>query len=358
MIPFHRIALPLALSLSACLAPPPPIVVETPFGDVRANSKRKAGEVAQLLERLAPEVQSILPGSQDRQIDVWVQQELKVYRFNKRPESVRGFTLLSDEFSAKRIHLQESGQSPWYLSHELVHALIGPDWKTLPGIMEEGLGDVVAEKLNPEYENHIRAHRLLNAGAFTSGLEFDVAYQLPRDDLSSWWWPEERRTARLRTLEALPFVIVEELFKTSRADLHGRWPEIPESFYGLAWLFVSRIAEREGITGLYDLCLKAEAEGYELIPFPWLLEAAEIDRDDFGPDFLGACFGKNEFLTAIYLQPEAFGWAALEALKPLQNRISEENLFSDVRPAFVLKDGSRIPMGFVGPVKGRIMREW
>ena len=47
-------------SLSACLAPPPPIVVETPFGDVHADSERKASEVAELLERLAPEVQAIL----------------------------------------------------------------------------------------------------------------------------------------------------------------------------------------------------------------------------------------------------------------------------------------------------------
>ena len=113
-------------------------MVETAFGDVRASSERKAEEVAQLLEKLSPEVSALLPGSQDRSVDVWVQEELQVYRFNKRPESVRGFTLLNDEFSAKRIHLQDSGQSPWYLTHELVHALIGTSWSPLPGILEEG----------------------------------------------------------------------------------------------------------------------------------------------------------------------------------------------------------------------------
>jgi hypothetical protein len=135
----------IALSAVSCLAPPPPIVVDTPFGEVRAENRETADHVAGLLTRLAPEVRAILPGSQDRPIDVWVQEELSVYRFNRRPESVRGFTLLNEEFSAKRIHLQEDGQSPWYLSHELVHALIGPSWASLPGIFEEGLGDVVAE---------------------------------------------------------------------------------------------------------------------------------------------------------------------------------------------------------------------
>ena len=83
---------------TACLAPPPPIVVETPFGDVRADTEGTAIEVAAMLEELAPQVKALLPGSQDREIDVWVQNELRVYRFNTRPESVRGFTLLAEEF--------------------------------------------------------------------------------------------------------------------------------------------------------------------------------------------------------------------------------------------------------------------
>ena len=136
----------LGLLASSCLAPPPPIVVETAYGDVRARTPATAEEVAHLLEGLAPRVQELLPGSQDRPVDVWVQQELRVHRFHKRPESVRGFTLLSNEFEARRIHLQEAGQSPWYLGHELVHALIDRSWAPLPGILEEGLADAIAER--------------------------------------------------------------------------------------------------------------------------------------------------------------------------------------------------------------------
>ena len=74
------IALLVAAATSACLAPPPPIVVDTPYGAVHAEHAETAAEVAVLLEDLAPRVQGALPGSQDRAIDVWVQDELRVYR--------------------------------------------------------------------------------------------------------------------------------------------------------------------------------------------------------------------------------------------------------------------------------------
>ena len=52
------------------------------------------------------------------------------------------------------------------------------------GILEEGLGDVIAEALNPEYEEHIRSHRLLNASAFTGGIALEVVYRQP--EAGSW----------------------------------------------------------------------------------------------------------------------------------------------------------------------------
>src|SRR5262249_13745500 len=162
---------------------------------------------------------ALLPGSQDRPIDVWVQEQLAVYLFRERPESVRGFTLLEDEFHAKRIHLQEGGQSPWYLAHELVHALIGPSWAPLPGILAEGLGDVVAETLTPEYEEHIRSHRLLNASAFTGGLELEVVYRMPGDGP----WSSRPVGSRVGRLQLGPSVSIDTLaalLETPRGDLH------------------------------------------------------------------------------------------------------------------------------------------
>ena len=138
------------LGAAACQAPAPPVAIETPYGMVRAESEGKAEEVAEMLEVLSPRVKDLLPGTFDREIDVWVQSVLRSSRYGQRATGVKGFTLLAGEFDAKRIHLLEDGELSWYLSHELVHALVDESWSTLPGLLEEGLGDVVAEELNPE----------------------------------------------------------------------------------------------------------------------------------------------------------------------------------------------------------------
>lgn len=342
----------------ACLAPPPPIVVETPFGAVRATSRGKASEVADLLVRLAPEVKGILPGAQDRPIDVWVQDRLAVYLFRERPDSVRGFTLLDDEFDAKRIHLQESGQSPWYLAHELVHALIGPSWAPLPGILEEGLGDVIAERLNPEYEEHIRSHRLLNASAFTGGVALEVVYREP--DEGPWRnWPEVAHRGVLRLGPSVPPATLDDLLRTPRSALHQRWADIPESFYGISWLIVSRVVERIGLEGLHELCQRARSAGLELVPVTWLEEAAELDFSQLDAEFLASCFDRRSLQTALFLQPEAFAEVVVDALAPLHGRIGFGDVHRRVRPAFRLGNQSTLQVGVnSGPIYRSMRQAW
>jgi hypothetical protein len=343
---------------TACLAPPPPIVVETPFGDVRARTESKAGEVADLLQRLAPEVKAILPGVQDREIDVWVQDQLAVFLFHERPESVRGFTLLDDEFQAKRIHLQEGGQSPWYLAHELVHALIGPSWAPLPGILEEGLGDVIAEALNPEYQEHIRSHRLLNASAFTGGLELEIVYREPGE--GSWRSrPIVSQRARLALGPPVAPGTLEALMRTPRSDLHRRWADIPESFYGISWLIVSRAVERIGFDGLHELCLRATREGLTLVPIEWLESAADLCMADLDAQFLAGCFDRPAMQTALFLQPDAFAEVLIDSLLPLHGRLSFSNLFERTKPAIRLADASEVPVrSYSGPVYRAMRQGW
>jgi len=348
----------LALLAAGCLAPPPPIVVETPFGEVRARSASKASEVAELLERLAPEVKALLPGVQDRPIDVWVQDELAVYLFPKRPESVRGFTLLEDEFEAKRIHLQESGQSPWYLAHELVHALIGPSWAPLPGILEEGLGDVVAEALNPEYEEHIRSHRLLNASAFTGGIQMEIVYRLP--DSGSWRsWSVVHQPSVLQLGQAVAPGTLRDLLRTPRSELHKRWADIPESFYGISWLIVSRAVERVGLQGLYELCGRATAAGLELIPIAWLEDAADLRIDQLDAAFLASCFDRRSMQTALFLQPEAFAEILIDSMLPLHGRMGFSDLFRRARPTIRLANQSEVQVGtYSGPLYRAMRQGW
>ena len=347
-----------ALTFVGCLAPPPPISVETPYGDVRAATPERAEEIAELLRELSPKVQEMLPGSLSRPIDVWVQQRLQVYRFTERPESVRGFTLLSDDFHARRIHLQEGGQSPWYLAHELVHALIGPSWKPLPGILEEGIGDVLAEHLNPYYASHIRAHRLLNASAATEGFLIRIAYSRPDLMRRSSEWQRIESTTRVQTSAAISPELARDLLSTSRTELHRRWPEIPETFYGFAWLVVDRIDERHGLAGLHALCERATAEGLDIVPAEWLLAAAELDPERLGPEFLTACFGRGEMLAAVSMQPELFCDLAAEILRPFEASFDAPDLLRYVNPAIRLSDGSELPYRFVSTLRHGLTEQW
>jgi hypothetical protein len=288
-----------------------------------------------------------------------VQDELAVYRFHQRPESVRGFTLLEAEFRAKRIHLQESGQSPWYLAHELVHALIGPSWATLPGILEEGLGDVVAERLNPEYEENIRSHRLLNASAFTGGLDVEVAYRSPGPGSSNTW----DIVATHRRLSLGPPIepgTLAELLRTPRSTLHQRWADIPESFYGISWLIVSRIVQRIGLEGLHDLCLRAEAHGLDLVPVAWLEAAADLRIQDLDAEFLASCFDRPALQTALFLQPDAFAELLLDILVPkLHGKLDFREVFNRAKPVIRLPDKNEIRIGYYsGPVYRALRQGW
>jgi hypothetical protein len=273
---------------------------------------------------------------------------------------VRGFTLLENEFEAKRIHLQEGGQSPWYLSHELVHALIGPSWSPLPGILEEGLGDVIAERLNPEYENHIRSHRLLNASAFTGGLALDVLYRLPSHDQPRSDWPTQRVRTALHFADPVEPGTLERLLVTPRGELHEHWADIPETFYGISWLIMSRMVERIGLEGVHALCLEARASGLDLVPIAWIAEAADIDFTRLDPEFLASCFDRTTLQTALYLQPDPFSSVLLDAMKPLRERLPTfRRVFRTATPVLRLPDGSEVPLSYyIGPLYAAMREGW
>jgi hypothetical protein len=353
----HPAAL-LTLALVGCLSPPPPIVVETPFGDVRAMSEAKAAEVAELLEDLAPRVRELLPGCQERSVDVWVQDQLQVYRYQERPESVRGFTLLAGDFDARRIHLQSDSESPWYLAHELVHALVDRSWRALPGILEEGLGDVIAGQLEPEHARRIRTHRLLNVSAVAGGFDLTLAYSVPQDGQLASQWPRERRTTRVRPVQPVASAMLDELLRMPRTALHERYSEIPECYYGVAWLLSSRIVERRGLAGLHELCLRADGEGRALVPPEWIYAAAELEPAQLTPEFMTSCLGFDELRSCGWLKPDAIASVALDALSPWMGRITFGRLLARVNPCLVDPDGREVPLRSMRPVVEQLADEW
>jgi len=346
-------------SASACLAAPPPIGVDTPYGQVRAETEVWADEIAGLLRLLAPRVQEMLPGSLERPVDVWVQRKLRIYENGERAANVRGFTLLLDEFQAERIHLQEGGQPGWYLAHELVHALIGPTWRPLPGILEEGLGDVLAERLNPHCSAHIRAHRLLNASVLTGGLDVRVSYSVPEQGVDVDDWERRVGETRVNGSGGVPTSVIRELLTSSRRDLHARWSEIPESFYGLAWLIASRIVERHGLEGMHELCLDATREGHELVPLDWILSAAELDLERMDAVFLASCFGRSEMRAATRMRAGLFADGLVDLLADYDERFATpRSLLYWMDPAIRLTDGDDVHMRRIRALSDAIERGW
>lgn len=363
-LPLRGLCLGLLALLGGCLAPPPPISVDTAYGMVRAERDEDALEVAELLTEMAPQIQEILPGVQDRRVDVWVQEQLRLYRWQERTESVRGFTLLADEFEATRIHLRGGGQSSWYLAHELVHALIDESWRPLPALLEEGLADVVAEELNPQYAAHIRAHRLFNVSLLTDGLLLNVAWSEP-DDRPRRRWPVRSATMRVmmppgedEPIDGGDLLRLRELLSADRASLHNHFHELPESYYGLAWLIVSRITERVGLDGLHAMCVEAHENGQDVIALDDLLSAAEMELESFDARFVGNEFGYRELRAAAYQRPEIFSELAVRLLRPYFPKASSKRLLWRITPRFLTADGDEVPFRTIRPLYEKLRRVW
>jgi hypothetical protein len=353
-----RLCLGLAglLLAGACAATPPPVAVETSYGVVRAESEDKAVEVAALLQDLAPRVRALLPGTSDRAIDVWVQKVLRDGSRGERAEGVKGFTLLSGEFRAKRIHLLEDGELSWYLAHELVHAQLDASWHTLPGLLEEGLGDVVAEMLNEEHAERIRAHRLFTSSSFFGGVLFHLAYQKPDEPEGSSSLIEA--PIRVEVLSDSVGVDVQELLSLSRHSLRKVYREVPEPFYGLAYLVVSRVVERHGLDGLHELCARAEARDLDVVPVEDLLAAAELEPDDFEPEFLSSLFGEDETRQLLLMQPDLFAETVVTYLRSNLGDVSARTMLYRVNPSLRAADGELVRLRTLWPMRRKLVELW
>jgi hypothetical protein len=344
------------LLAGACAATPPPVAVKTSYGVVRAESEDKAFEVAALLQDLAPRVRAVLPGTSDRSVDVWVQKVLRDGSHGERAEGVKGFTLLSGEFKAKRIHLLEDGELSWYLAHELVHAELDSSWHTLPGLLEEGLGDVVAEMLNEEHAERIRAHRLFTSSGFFGGVLFHLAYQKPDAPEGSSSFVEA--PIRVEVLGEAMDADVMELLGLSRHELRKVYREVPEPFYGLAYLVVSRVVERHGLEGLHDLCAQAEARDLDVVPVEDLLAAAEMDAGDFEPEFLSSLFGEDETRQLLLMQPDLFAETVVTYFRANLGDVSTRTLLYRVNPGLRAADGELVRLRTLWPVRRKLVELW
>lgn len=290
------------LGPTACLAAPPAESAPARLGTVRAATRARAEHVAELLDRLAPRVVEVVPGSRLDPLEVWVQEVPTLYRQRASTYSD------TDGFWAdgvRRIHLRESAdQLERTLAHELVHASLEPAWDRLPGTLEEGVCDWVAAQLVPTAASRLRAGRLATAAAAIGGLPLEVELWLdvPSSGMVLAFGLQAQIrivTPDIEPLAPTDVFVVRAGLSTVHAGAAQR-----RALYGLGFLVAERIAEREGLAGLYARCEDAQRAGRDAIPTSDLLAAADLGSS--AESFRGAILeslGPNELREILRLHP-------------------------------------------------------
>jgi hypothetical protein len=181
---------------------------------------------------------------------------------------------------AGRIHLRDDADSlRRTLAHELVHAALADEWRTLPGTLEEGLCDLASARLCPESAVRMRAGRLSSAGFVIGGLRLELEVSVPAEvhALGVGVHFSARLKLEGESGETVdPIGVFGEHAGLSSSRLAS---DRKKAYYGLAYLVLERIEARGGIAELYRTCERAHADGEKLVPVDVLLESSGLDRD-------------------------------------------------------------------------------
>ncbi len=197
-----------------------------------------------------------------------------------------------------QIHLRVDEDPRWALAHELVHAQTGPSWDPLPGVVNEGLADVVAERVCPDLAPLARATRVLNASRYFGGLHLTVRYQLPESGETQ----EGRVHLRTEPEGEVPDPALP--FELDRWELNRELAYLPETYYGLGYLAALRVIERGGIAGLHALCAHAQSRGESVVPAARLFDLGELNSIDDWERSLEGLLGVEELRVLHTLDPE------------------------------------------------------
>ncbi len=264
------LVLGLVVLLSACRATPPVAAVTAPFGSVRAESLDEARGVAARASELVPAIRRAVPDLLDRPIEIWVQRQLEIFEGEPYSDHIAGMA----DFEEARIHVRAGDERvALHLAHELVHVLAGPTWATLPGVLEEGLCDVVAAAVVPEWgaEQHVK--RVVEAAATAGGLSAIVSFRQWRGGDSY----RIRAELRLSLGDVTP-INLNRAFTLSSSEVFAKASgDSVGGLYGVGYLVAHRIVERQGFSGLHRLCTSATERGLERVPAADILAAAAMN---------------------------------------------------------------------------------
>jgi hypothetical protein len=253
---------------------PPPFSARS--GDVVALAKdeRTAKEVVREVEAVREELVQRIPGLVLRPVEVWLQEELTARFLGTRSrETTYGFTLEPWIGNTPEIHLLEDD---WIacLPHELTHAWLGREWEPLPGVLQEGLCDLMAEELGPfPGLGALRIRHAALAGELRTTFRWNALDAHGR----------ARRREVTHVSSGVP--VASESIPLERAfalELRSRWRSQPSAevghLYGLGYTFARWIVERGGVRALHELCLRAAREERDLVPLAWIEEAAGLEE--------------------------------------------------------------------------------
>lgn len=340
-----------ALLAAACRTPPPPQAARAGRAEVRAATAEAAARAAALQEELTGRLATLVPGLREREIEIWLQPRIELRRGEPYPEHVAGLA----EAEEGRIYLREGDEDlALHLAHELVHVLADDRWKRLPGAAEEGLCDLAAVLAVPGPGRRQHVKRLVEASACFGG--FDVLVEVAGGPAGAVVVHRLRltfadgRPVDRRTLFDLGD---EEVFRLATGR-DGR------GLYGLGYLVVAEAVRREGLSGLYDLCRRAEEEGLDPVPAAWLLEAAGLDGGE--PSFrraLGRLLDDGELPVLGEVLADGLAEATLEAARARTRFAGPDDFLLRGAPAIGLPGRrGRFPLGALAAFREALRRAW
>ncbi len=345
------------IAFVACAAPPPPAAaIEGRRGTVRAESRFRASQVSAMADALVPRVRGLLPGTRDCKVEVWVVDELTTNIGTSYPQHVAA---VSDHANSRVMVRNDDDRLELHLAHELVHVLLDESWDALPGVIEEGICDLVAAILVEDggREHHVR--RLLEAAAFCGGLDAVVELDRPTPASSAH---ERRMSARVRlSIDAPPELPIDRALALDDAGVFERATgDDGTQVYGLGYLVTACIVSRAGFEGLHDACVASSKSGRPMVPSSALLALSGLEND---PTRLRAAIGammpEDDLPQFAVLLADQFAEAVVELGHEDWGDVPPSEFLQRARPTFRMRPGSapyslRRARGF----DGAVLRRW
>ena len=342
------------LALTGCVTPPPAVTHQHPLGVVRADDAATAARFGDLVGAIQPRVAHLVPDTPERETEVWVQEKLQ-HRFGRiAPPNVKGFTLINSEDQRGRIHMRASTDHPeWFLAHELVHALLGRTWSTLPGVLEEGLCDVVAARLHPEIGPRIRALRAIEASMWFGEMQLRISHE---GHLESGG--EDQLEVNFEYDRGSADQDLAQVLEPSTLEFKRRFEEMSDSLYGLGFLIADRIVRDQDFAGLHALCLEAKQQGLSTIPTERLLAEAGLQNRNTRVAAPWELLGEAEFDPWVELLPTFHADLIVQLFSAEYGQLDLDDFLKVVDPKLMMAGGAQVRMANHPRVYEELARLW